>query len=328
MYIIYFSAQALRLSLIDASIADLISNIEMLVLFWCAVYLMSILPKYAQITAIAAVTAIFGVVLNLWDFLDPLFSTVPGRAAGLYENPNISGKMIALLMIAGVTAVPARLRLWYLLFCGIGVLATFSRSAWLVWAAGAFLWLSKEQWKEGYKWVAGGLFAFLLGMGSLWVIFSGSLGELVVDTPMEQYLTPNTAARLGIGALALSGDAADERKDLAVESLKEWSDAPLIGHGLGYTSIWQMAQRPHNMYLLYLVEGGAVGLVLYLYLMWILWRGSSGPVRILAYQLIISSLFTHNNLEQPAVIMMMAFIVTYGAVYKRTTPQRSQFVYP
>jgi len=66
-----------------------------------------------DIQTIIAIIAIIGVVINLYDFSNPTFSKVPGRAAGLYENPNITGEIIAFSMVAALRVIPRRMRLWF-----------------------------------------------------------------------------------------------------------------------------------------------------------------------------------------------------------------------
>jgi O-antigen ligase len=130
---------------------------------------------------------------------------------------------------------------------------------------------------------------------------------------MRDYLNPDTEARLGIGASSLSGEATKQRLYGVRHALAEAIDTPVLGHGLGYTSIWGYFQGPHNMYLLFLVEGGLLGLTVYLLLIAVLWQSAKGIGRVLTSQIVISSFFSHNHLDQPALLLIMVFIVAHGA---------------
>lgn len=266
--------------------------------------------------------ALLGAALNLWDFFDPVFSNVPGRAAGLYVNPNIAGHFIAMAMAGGVQAVRRRWRTVFVLVCGIGVLLTFSRAAWILWGL-AVLWLGWQgRLGNVQRRFALVVFAALIGGGFVGLLFAGSIGPSVARTPLVDYLTPNTEARLGIGASVLSGYAAEQRESLIGDSIHEATSAPWLGRGLGYTTEWRYPKGPHDMYLLFLVEGGVLGAALYVALMVLLWRYGSGVGRVVAMQLIAASFFTHNQLEQPAFLMMMAFVVAHGTVARSESSVR------
>jgi len=270
-----------------------------------------------RIQATLALLAVIATAVNVYDFLDPVFTKVPGRAAGLYVNPNIAGHFIAMAMVAGIEIIPRRWRLPFVLVCGAGVLLTFSRSGWILWGVGV-VWLGWQRYiGTGRNRVLALVLGALIGIGFVGLLFTGGLGKMVAGSPVAAYLDANTKARLGIGASSLSGFAAHERKSLVFDSLRIGSEAPLLGHGLGYTAQWQYRAGPHNMYLLFFVEGGLPGMLLYLALMVLLWRYSMGVGRIIALQLIIVGVFTHNQLERPAFLMLMAFVMAHRAVARR-----------
>ena len=52
------------------------------------------------------IATLVGVVLNIYDFMFPgVFSYDPGRAAGLYVNPNASGIALVFGCVIGLSAV-------------------------------------------------------------------------------------------------------------------------------------------------------------------------------------------------------------------------------
>ncbi|MEJ2645630.1 MAG: hypothetical protein P8180_11990, partial [Gammaproteobacteria bacterium] len=189
---------------------------------------------------------------------------------------------------------------------------------------GAIMWLGWSGYFGGVRQrILVGALAVVVGVGFTGLLFAGKVGPYVADSALAQYLTPNTAARLGIGASVLSGYAAHEREHLVRDSLRVAAAEPLAGHGLGYTDEWQFSTGPHDRYLLFLVEGGVVGAALYLGLVFLLWRYSMGVGRVVALELIVAGFFTHNQLEQPAFLLLMAFVVAHGAMTRAGMRTRS-----
>src|SRR5262249_42571553 len=75
------------------------------------------------------IATIAGVLLNIYDLMNPgIFSNIPGRAAGLYVQPNGAGMALVFGCIAGL---PCLRRSWsreaFLFASLVGVLTTFSR---------------------------------------------------------------------------------------------------------------------------------------------------------------------------------------------------------
>ncbi|MDN5869960.1 MAG: O-antigen ligase family protein [Nitrococcus sp.] len=321
VYFVYGSFQFLRSTQDQWALQDFITLGEMVLLTGAFVGLLAEARRVDIASAAFALLAAVGTAVNLWDFFIPTFSKVPGRAAGLYVNPGIAGSFIALAMVAGITQVPHRLRWFYLLLCGTGVVVTFSRESWIIWGL-AVLGLAWQGYlnKGRQRWlvlIIGGA----VGLGVVVGLFSGFLGDIVADSSLSSYLTPNTKVRLGIGASSLSDDSAQLRENLIYGSLELASRHPWLGYGLGEAVHWDYAVGTHNMYLLFLVQGGVTGLFLYLSLMALLWRASAGVGKLLMLQIAVSSLFSHNHLDQPAIVLIMAFIVAGGAAARaKRTP--------
>jgi O-antigen ligase len=300
--------------------------IEFLLITWALVLLMAEPRRLKVASTTIALTALVSTAINVFDFLVPTFSEVLGRAAGFYGDPNISGNWIAMAMIVGLAAVPRRLRFAFMTICGVGVLVTFSRGAWLIWGiAFAFAYQQghvglrrRSKFNLRLNWIVG----LVLGGGFLVLVFSGALGEVIGKSSLSAYLTDNTLSRLGISTGVLSGDSFEVRETLIFRSLNEATTAPVFGHGFGYTSPW--IERPHNMYLLFLVEGGIIGAAIYVALMLMMWRFGDEQGSIVALQFAVYSLFTHNNFEQPAMMIFIAFVFAHAVV--RAHARRRSFV--
>lgn len=287
----------------------------------CAIYVLLIYRLIEAAMLVMFVASILAIAMNIWDFIDPNFSTVSGRAAGLYGNPTISGQVISLMMVASLPVLHARFRMLFVLACGVGILLTFSRAAWIFWLIGLYsLWSWYDIPRQGIYYARAAL-ALLVTMILGILLFSGALGDILAGSAIESYLTPNTKARLGIGAEVMSGDSYNDRGTLISFSLKNFMEAPILGHGLGYTDA--MSYRPHNMYFLFLVEGGIIGLSIYLLFLFILWKWASGVGKPMVSILVVSGLFTHNNLEQPAMMLITGFIVAHGVWSTRREPARA-----
>lgn len=308
----------------DIALQRLVSQTEMALLLAGFAYFMMADRLHAPIGIVAVVVLLLGSAFNIFDFVYPTFSTVPGRAAGLYYNPTISGFLLNLTTIIAVARCAVWLRWPLLMIAGIAIFLTFSRASWLLFLF-TLLWLS---W-YGYlgrrtvrhfltfaSFPAAGLIAYAL--------FSGVLAEFVSTTALLPYLDTNTLARIGSSAFA-TDFSAQERSQAFQFALETFgaSSNPLLGEGLGHTREWDFPVSTHNMYLLFLVEGGLVGLGLYLWLMWIVWRAGDGLGRLLALQIIVFGLFTHNLLDSPARLIFIAAIFggIGGAV--RTVPVSS-----
>ncbi|MGD8690130.1 MAG: O-antigen ligase family protein [Gammaproteobacteria bacterium] len=314
LYLVYGCLAFLNSSQDSEAVQAFITLGEAVILSGAFVVLFSQVSGLCRVQVIFAMLAVLATLVNVYDFFHPLFTKVPGRAAGLYVNPNIAGHFIAMTMVAAIDVVPRRARFWLILVCGLGVLLTFSRASWILWGLGV-VWLGwlGQIGPARNRWAAVSV-AGVIGLGVVGLLFSGQIGGLLTHSSVAGHLDANTLVRLGVGRSSLSGYAASEREALVWASLRTGAQAPIFGHGLGFTREWQYPVGPHDMYLLFWVEGGVIGIFLYLGLMMLLWRHSSAVGRIVAVQLIVAGVFTHNQLEQPAFLIMTAFVFAHHAV--------------
>jgi len=326
LYLVYGCLAFFNSAQNDVAVQGLVQVFESIVICLSFLIVFSDLVVVRRVQAALAILGFIATVVNVYDFFNPVFTKVPGRAAGLYVNPNIAGHFIAMAMVAGVELVPRRWRLLFVLGCGVGVLLTFSRASWILWGV-AVLCLGWQRYiGPARNRTLAAVIGAVFGIGFVGLVFTGGLGKLVSSSSIASYLDANTSARLGISASSLSGHAASERIALIWHSLRTGIQAPLVGHGLGYTAYWQFGTGTHDMYLMFFVEGGVLGVLLYLVLMMALWRYSAGVGRIITIQLIIAGIFTHNQLDQPVFLIMTAFVVAYNAVVRsrRTIGVRNQ----
>lgn len=282
--------------------------------------MLNLRPEMARIAQKAILwVVLFSILMNIMDFVDPAFSRVGGRAAGFYLNPNYAGRILSLGMLASLPLVRPRLRLMFCLLVGVAVIITFSRSGWLNWALAIITATTSGYLVFRHKWPSI-LFFSMLGLLMIYVLFSGLALELLAALNLSGYLTPDTLARVSGFGITFDDFSTTERTKLVEDSWEVIKHHPLIGSG---TDLHRWFQRvlPHNMYLLSMASGGFPGLLLFLALIWLLWRNTTDLGRAITVVYIFSSLFTHNNLDGSPTLLLIALVATLRP--NRTLAQRT-----
>ncbi|GFO72507.1 hypothetical protein BJAS_P2810 [Bathymodiolus japonicus methanotrophic gill symbiont] len=322
LYTLWTSITYLYSSQSSIATESLIVALEGAALFTCFVLLVNHSVRVIELATVLAILALAGSAMCLWDFIELTFSTVTGRGAGFYSNPTIAGDIIALTMVGGFLLVPNRLKWSYIAFCGLGVLVTFSRASWLSWGV-AVIGLSILRYADGerrLRWmIILSITAFIVLL--LLALFSGVTEGIINKLNLQQYMTMDTFSRLGIGKASLENFSASSRWDIAKFSINMIREAPFFGYGIGYTKEWAMIET-HNMYLQQWLEGGFIQLALYIGLLVLMWKMASCLGKIMLVQIALNSLFTHNNLEHPAVLLLFAFIIGTRLVASKPSTQR------
>jgi len=261
--------------------------------------------KNARIGLIGIV--IFGVCMNIVDFQTSAWTTTFGRAAGLYENPNLSGKTLVLSMLASIPLISKKMRIIYCLFVGVGVLLTFSRSSWMLWALVVTGLAITGYFGQKSKGSIVGLVT-LMAFFVVYSLITGGALELFVQLGLSDYLTSGTLARLGAEGGGFTDYSTVAR---IVSSMMAWdafADNPWIGSGLGYTREWS-GIIPHSMYLINAAEGGLLALGVFIAFLIILWRMAGKLGKVLVAGFAFYSLFSHTMLMQPTLLVLIPFFV-------------------
>jgi O-antigen ligase len=272
------------------------------------------------LAAAALVVAVVGSALAAFDFFNPTFSSVPGRGAGFYENPNTAGFMLVALGVIASTRLSIPIN--YLLWAGvsIGVSLTFSRSGWVVLVvalAGQAL-LGRFGGGRG-RFLFVGAIAMLLG-GLLAAYVTGGLYDVVANSDLGRHLDPNTVARLGRYGAAMDDASALERNDALQIGLQAFYASPFLGHGIGHTFEWAFRVSTHNMYLLLLAEMGVIGCLLYVGLLAAAGLSGRGEALLLTFLFALASVFSHNMLDQPGFSLVLTIAATTLAVQRVRGP--------
>jgi O-antigen ligase len=264
---------------------------------------------------------------NWFDVLRP-YRFVPqgvegateGRGAGLFINPNAAGSFIVMGTLAALPMIPARFRGLFLITAVFGVAATFSRGAFVMISVvllGA-IWLKLVKRAQGVVLILT-LPLLILGVGLSYDYLAAASENRSMNRVVER----------------LNWFKAGEEEDEAVEGRRygasqAWQlflDKPVTGHGPGVASLAVRQEGPHNMYLLLMAEQGILGFILYVSLFVAVMRRGRRIARaartmherdlgnttvLCGVFLAAYGFFSHNVLEEPHTIFLLAFIVATG----------------
>jgi O-antigen ligase len=270
---------------------------------------------------------LFGVVMNVIDFISPTWSNVVGRAAGFYFDPNISGAFLLLAMTASVSLIKkTTARLLYCFVAGIGILLTFSRGAWLLWViamvglagTGYFKFMRKK-----YTVILMGALASFI----LYTLFTGGLVEVFTSLGLRENLNETTLGRLGANRDTFGDTSAESRSHIAAKAWQLIQERPWLGYGVGFTrgSEWgYKLPAPHNMYLEMLVQGGLLALAVFACLLIILWSVTNPNGKLLIVLISAFSIVNHNVLDMPGYLLIFALIAAMGRQQSKSVPNTAR----
>jgi hypothetical protein len=260
--------------------------------------------------AVAMVVAV-GSGVNMYEmmFPDVGFSSVRGRAAGLYMNSNASGVALVLGMILSLTSLPNRLRVPFILITAAGVATTISRSSiiMLVVSVAGFLTVRRVNGKNLLTWLCGGMvLATLLLLPKLDSVLTTMQREGVINKNLEERLDWFS------NPTGVSDFSSWERQYLARRAWEEVAVAPILGNGTG--SSWRPLVGAHNQYLTMMQDHGVMGAaILPLLVLAVTWR-ARGEAKIIAWMFGLSLLFlgffSHNILYQEVSLVSIALMTS------------------
>jgi O-Antigen ligase len=260
----------------------------------CAIVFLEPRPRRAAVLAIGVAVA-FGALVNLAELLDlvrfeegELLDRVIGRAAGFYINPNDAATTLVLGLAIALPALPAPLRAPLLVLGGAGVAASFSRG-------GSLCFVLLSGWLF-WRRILGRKTLFALGAAGLVVIAASGGASALLDSRL---LNENTSARVRFSA----DDSG--RLSVAEKAMGMFLDAPVLGHGLGATTVWDTSASSHNTYLNLAGDQGIVGLLTFPLLLVALWRANraSAPVVLV---LAAAGIFSHGMLDSRSALLAIA----------------------
>lgn len=262
--------------------------------------------------AVLAATLV-GVSVNAFEFMNPgTFSSVPGRAAGLYINPNISGAALVLGMLASSRLLGRWSRIAFVLTVGLGVAATLSRAAMLGWLAIAASLLAPEARAIGLARLVGSFALAMLAAG-------GAVAVMTTwqDGGQASPLTQALADRFSVFDADHSADfSTHERRELIDEALASAAHRPFAGAGLGANRFLARETGSHNQYLDHVVQHGVLGMSILPLLAAALVVGATGAARSDALRfacfVLFWGMFSHNLLDEWPTLTAIALQAAIG----------------
>lgn len=263
-------------------------------------------PELNRTVALAAFTIVLvGTALNLYELFvqNNLWSVAPGRSAGFYLNPNISGEALvgyALVFLVARSDKLSAADLIVIVLALLGVFATFSRAGIL---AGFVLFGSVTLMRAERKYIP----RIVFGGVALALIGFAFASFVVRNLDLSEDATVRVLSLMESGGI---GDYEEDRGLTALNSLELAMENPIAGAGVG--AISEMPEGPHNMFLAMMVEYGFIGLAVYLLMIIRLIqiayradRASSGIVFMFVAWLVMFGFASHNLLGNPETIPVM-----------------------
>ena len=256
---------------------------------------------------------LFCVVLNIWDITHPgmlvpitsEFAT-PGRAAGLFINPNQAGAALVTGFTLSVSVVPRRWRFAYLAAVAIGVGLTFSRGAILGLALVSIV-LAYGRQTLSLRQIAAALVIVSALTWIAWLIASSELQE-------RFNIDPEVALDRVLWILDPTGRSdfsQEERFEVLERGWEQFLASPLVGNGVGSTELWEARASTHNMYVMLASDFGLIGLLAFPSIV-LAAMGSRvtafGDAFVAALFLLFWGLFSHNILSEYYLLITISMI--------------------
>ncbi|CAN7220955.1 hypothetical protein LJR016_000677 [Devosia sp. LjRoot16] len=237
----------------------------------------TILPHSGACTLVMRISAVAVAVTSaslLVEMLAPgTLSSVPGRSAGLFENPNVAG---GALVLGGTATVPFVARRWrgpYAVLVAFGVTATISRTSLLVLAGSAIAAFAAERLfqRKKLRTDRNELARIIAAAGICSIIFAIALQHNAIvgnsfiasaDTALTAVSAAAEASAANSGKLPTSqlSDSLGKTDSGAARLL-------LMGNAIHEISLWGVgidrahALAPHNQYIFFAVAFGVAGII-------------------------------------------------------------------
>ena len=306
--------------------------------FFCTGLVLTSESEHNKVAWAIVACAVLASITYWLDFLFPfqfvplgVEGSNPGRGAGFFINANAAGYSVIVMCIAAMPFVAMRFRLLVVLVMLTGVVPTFSRSAILFAGIVVLLWFFFKQLERRQILI----FAALAPI----IIFGGLiLFQFGLDA--EGANTINLTERISFFSSTgedVYDDSAEARRYVANLAWQMFENSLLVGNGIGSTVTWGASESTHNMYLLLLAEQGIFGGMLYLTFIYIvLFRGlrllKSGVGRqekdiglalmLFGIYYTLVGLFSHNLLEDPYTLFLLAYLFTAELNARRVVRHR------
>lgn len=230
-------------------------------------------------------------------FLYPLHTTgvVQGRAAAMFINPTMAAEAILLVFLFSCATTKMKYRTALFILLGAAILVTFTRSAMIAWVLLWPLLIAKK----------------ILPKSAIAVTSIVLVTGLLFLSAFESYLgsrqdfgggIANLQARLDFFSnMKLDDDSSLERAEVIRVGWNLFLQNPIFGAGAAETQFWSERGSTHNQLLMLAIEYGIIGIVLWIWMAIILWKGDFFQNKNLqiaiAFLFVFMSMFTHQMLD-------------------------------
>ena len=246
-----------------------------------------------------------------WDLVNPTFSRIPSRAAGVAREPNTAAFLLSLSLCLALNFRRFERRdLLVIALAFLGWVGTVSRTGALMLTITLGTYVAAMIW--GGSWSRLKIKALLPAVLALALAGLGLVGARWLAT-RDSGMFSLAAAQGRLAMLTgeqrlLAGN--EERRDLVALYWREILAAPVFGHGAGYS--YSLPQGPHVRYLQEWANAGLPALAAYLGLLGLGFltfrrrRDLSG--QLLMVLIAVWSCFSHGTLEQRAIPLALGLV--------------------
>lgn len=263
---------------------------------------------------VLVVGVLVGVGLNIYELFVPLsFSPIIGRSAGMYVNPTTSSFALVGGMIFAVTVLPRWVRGVFILIVGIGVVSTFSRGGIIGWCVASVSFVLAKQITS--KDVVHAAFAGILIIG----MFVMTRGEEFLETLNRTgVINANVEERLSwlTDPSGVQDQSSWARAYVAKRLWDKWAEKPFLGGGTG-AAYAAFEIPPHNEYLMFMVDHGLIGIMVFPLLILSVIYEARGEFRLLVMLFgsiqAVNGLMSHTLLTEPQTLLLFALAATLPA---------------
>ncbi len=255
--------------------------------------------RYLSMMAVLMVVLPCAVILDFAQpgLLYPLDTegAVLGRAAAMFINPTSAGEAILLVFVIGCVVIPAKYRVALFVLSGAAVITTFSRSSIIAWVLLAVILVYKRSLSKSAV-------ITLLSVAGVSLALLGAFESYLESREELTAASSNILSRLDFfSTFKFTDDSSEERAGVIQAGWDLFLDNPIIGAGAGATHFWSHRGSTHNQLILLAAEYGLLGIMLWVWLLVILWKGKffeeKGLHASLVFLFVFMTLFTHQMFD-------------------------------
>ena len=332
-YLAFILYSVVSLVLIDSGPAAQLAVEAMVIpgLMSCAFVLLVQDRRLISVAGYAVLLAtLMASAVSIIEFLNPDFNMVQDamfeskgklgkeqRSGGMHVNPNANAYAMAFGLFVSQMFIPRAFRLPLALFVGMAVFTTLSRGGMTLWLLAVLASFSLGVYATGK------IIPKLIGLGVavtlVFLLGSGKIPDILIALGLDEYMSAPMMARISISFTDVTSGSNESRLELAQNAFAIFAQNPIFGAGFGASeNLGFGGLGSHNMYLKIAAELGLAGIFIFLSLAYIPITSRSRISMAFFALFLFSSLFTHNNLEKPALSLIIPLGLFLVACYQRS----------